>query len=214
MFFKFKLTNGANFAPANAPKGALIGMQETITTVTGATANTLAAADYARNLLLCSGSTTSTVVTTPTASELVSSITFCDNGDTYRQRIKNSGTGPVVITGGTGVTVVDGTINASSVKEFLISLEGTAPSVICTTAITTNASKVITGFTEAQTAAIKIGMLVTGTNAGASAKVVGIQPGTGVTVDVNSSGTSTPASPVTLTLAPAVTVTGLGQGLL
>jgi hypothetical protein len=207
-FIKMRITDGSGFSRSQA-QGDLIGGAEKIpASIDGTTAAVITPVQFLANFLTVSGATTATTLTTDTATNMQSSITF-NQGDSYRLKVLNPGTGPVTIAGGTGVTVSNGVVNLGSVKDFLINITAAGPAVVVAGCGTTNGNKIITGMTLAQTSQIKIGQLMTGTGAGASAKVVGIQPGIGVTVDVNSTATGTS----TLTFSPSMTVTGLGQGL-
>lgn len=213
MLYKFRVfdPSGANLAPQLAPIGALLGAKEVITTLTTAGAGALTGAILATNILNRTGPTGAVADTTGTATEIIAAIPGAESGDSYRFKFINTVAYAITVTAGTGVTVTNGVVNASSVKDFLVQLKCATPAVVVPGCVTTNASKVITGMTAAQTATLGIGQLVTGTGIGASAKIVGIQHGVGITVDVNSSATATG---ITVTCAPEVVITGLGQGLL
>jgi hypothetical protein len=118
----------------------------------------------------------------------------------------------VAATANTGVSVALPTINASSVKEYLVTVVNGTPAQQYQAA-TTNASAVLSGFTSTQLAALSVGMIVTNVVAGLQgAKIIGIDSGAGtVTMDTNA--TSTNAS-VTVNFSPVITLQGIGQGLL
>lgn len=195
-------------------QGDLLGAAETIASLTTAGAGTLTGALLANNILNRTGPTGAVADTTDTASLIIAAVPNANSGDSWRLRYINTVAFAETVTAGTGVTVTNGVVNASSVKEFLIQLTNATPQSVVPNCQTTNGNKIITGMRQSQTDLITPGMLVTGTGAGASAKVVGVQPGVGVTVDVNSSATTTLATPTTLTFSPSVLITGLGQGLL
>lgn len=166
------------------------------------------------SILSRTGPTGAYADTTDTATNIIAALAVNAQtpmpGTTFRQRILNTVAYINTYTAGTGVTLAGTTdIAASSWRDYLIALTNTTP-VSIVAAATTNGSKVITGMTDAQTALVSPGQLVTGTGIGASAKVVSVQPGIGVTTDVNSTAT---ASLVAVTFSPTVTITGLGGGL-
>lgn len=131
-------------------------------------------------------------------------------GMSVRLRIINTVAFANTMAAGTGVTLVNGTINASSVKEYLLQVTNGTPQQVFA-ANQTNASAVITGLSQFQTSQLSVGMLVTGTNIPASTTVISIQTGIGVTLSANATATLALNA---LTFAPTVTMTGLGQGLL
>lgn len=133
-----------------------------------------------------------------------------NNGDTWRIRYINNVAFAITVTGVTGVTVTGGTVNASSVKDFLLTIVNSTPASIAVGA-TTNTSPVITGLTLAQTSAISVGQLITGTGIPAAATVIAVNPGVGVTISANATATATL---VALTFSPVVTIQGIGQMLL
>lgn len=119
----------------------------------------------------------------------------------------------VQATANTGVTVSSGTVNASSVKEFLVSVVNGTPARTVL-ALTTNASAVLTGLSSADLAALSPGMVVTNAVAGQQGNTilaVNLTAGT-VTMSGNSNATNT--TPVSINFSPVITVQGIGQGLL
>lgn len=95
-------------------------------------------------------------------------------------------------------------VAASLVRMYLWQIVNGTPQSLANGNLT-NASGVITGMTLAQTNLITPGMSVFGTSVGASAVVLSVQPGVGVTVSVNSTATVLSA----LTFTPSMTLTGL-----
>lgn len=131
-------------------------------------------------------------------------------GTSVRLRIINTVAFANTMAAGTGVTLVNGTINASSVKDYLLQVtNGTPQQVFAANQVT--ATAIITGLNQFQTAQLSVGMLVTGTNIAGGSTVISIQPGVGVTLSANTTATLNNNA---LTFSPTVTVTGLGQGLL
>lgn len=195
-----------------AAVGDLLGAAESISALATAGAGTLTGAVLAANILNRTGPTGAVADTTDTASNIIAAVPGCSQGDSWRLRYINTVAFAITVTAGTGVTVTNGVVNASSVKDFLVQVTSAAPQSVARAVLTTSGNKILTGMTQAETDRVSIGQLVTGTGIGASAKVVGIQPGIGVTVDVNSSATTTTG--VVVTFSPSVQITGLGQGLL
>ncbi len=112
---------------------------------------------------------------------------------------------------GTGGTLGNNTvINASSVKDYLITItNGTPGSIVAGN--TTNASAVVTGMNAGLLQYITQGMLVSGTGIQAGSTVLSVQPGVGVTLSLAASATG---SGVALTFGPTYRVDGIGQMLL
>lgn len=117
----------------------------------------------------------------------------------------------VTATANTGVTVVNGTVNASSVKEFLVTIVNGTPGLVTGAAVFTNGSAVVTGLLERETRNLSPGMVVTNAIAGVQgATILSVQANVGVTLSTNATSTVVGS----MTLSPVVTLTGLGQGLL
>lgn len=117
----------------------------------------------------------------------------------------------VQATANTGVTVTNGAIAASSVKDFLVTVVNGTPAQTVA-ANTTNASAIVTGMTAAQTSLLSAGMVVTNVVSGLQgATIISVQPGVGVTMSANANAT---AAAVAITFSPVITVVGIGQKLL
>ena len=132
------------------------------------------------------------------------------SGTTVRLRFINTVAFADTIAAGTGVTLVNPVVNASSVKDFLLTVTNGTPTQVFA-GNQTNASAVITGMSQFQTSQLSVGMLVTGTNIQAASTIASIQVGVGVTLSLPVTAT---LALNTLTFSPTVTLTGLGQGLL
>ncbi len=116
----------------------------------------------------------------------------------------------VQATANTGVTVAAGTVNAASVKTFLVTIVDGTPARTFN-GIATNASPIITGVSAADVAALGIGQIIT--NA-----VVGLQGQTIIGLDISKgtvtlSGNANASQAVSVTASPVVTLQGIGQGL-
>jgi hypothetical protein len=117
----------------------------------------------------------------------------------------------VQATANTGVTVTNGTINASSCKDYLITVVNGTPAQTLTCA-STSGSAVITGLSLAQTSLLSVGMIVTNAVLNLQGQtILSVQPGVGVTMSGNANATSTASS---IVFSPVVTVYGIGQGLI
>jgi hypothetical protein len=132
-------------------------------------------------------------------------------GLTFRMRFINTVAFAMTLAAGAGVTIAaNGNVNASSVKDYLLTvLNGTPAQTFAATQ--TNASAVITGLTQFQTSLLSVGMSVTGTNIPASTTVISVQQGVGVTLSANATAS---LSLNALAFTPSVSIIGLGQGLL
>lgn len=137
------------------------------------------------------------------------------NGTTWRLRHINTTAFAVTYaaTANTGVTVTSGVVNASSVKDFLVTVvNGSAVQTYAAT--TTNASPTIGGMTAAQLALLSPGMIVTSASAGQQGTtILSINMPAG-TVTLSGNANATNAVPIAYTFSPVVTVQGIGQGLL
>ncbi len=206
--------------PRQIQQGDVVALGEVIpaTIATNAipvTAGMLAAAFIQRTT---TGAGTDTI---DTAANIIAGITQglgavgIQNGITWRIKYIQNAAFAITVqaTANTGVTVNNGTINASSVKEFLLTIVNGSPARAVTSAVTTNASAVVTGLSNADAAAISAGMIVTNAVAGLQgATVLGVNVNAG-SVTMSTNATST-LSAQTINFSPIVTLTGVGQGLL
>lgn len=139
----------------------------------------------------------------------ISSGVAVPNGLTFRLKHINTVAFVMTMVAGTGVTLVGTTtIAASSIKDYLVTVTNGSPTQVFAVT-TTNGSAVITGMTQFQTAALSVGMTLTGT--GVSGTIISIQPGVGVTASANASATGTLVS---VSFGPTVSITSIGQMLL
>ena len=136
-------------------------------------------------------------------------------GTTFKCKwiVSTAQTTTVQATANTGVTVTNGAIAASGVKDFLVTVTNGTPAKTFT-GNTTNASAVITGMTQEQTSQLSVGMVVTNAvNGLQGTTIISIQPGVGVTLSGNANATSSTPG-VAIAFSPTVTVYGIGQGVL
>ena len=132
-------------------------------------------------------------------------------GTTWRLRYINTVAFAMTLAAGTGVTIVaNGNVNASSVKDYLITVTNGSPQQIFT-ANTTSGSNVLTNLPQNQTNQLTIGMAVSGTGIAANSVITAINPGASVTLNNNATVTGVNVS---LTFSPTLTIEGIGQGLL
>ena len=213
---------------AVAPGDTLI-LGEVIGTNAVAGASTLTALMVASGILYRSGPTANFTDTTDTAANMIAQLVAqynytasatsgiasgvgVQNGSTFRLKYINSVAFVATIAAGVGVTLGYNatTVNASSVKEFLITvLNGTPQQSFA--ANVTNGSAVVTGLTQFQTSQITAGMLVTGAGIPGGTTVAGVVSGVGVTLSANATASNVQT---VLQFSPQVRVDGLGQGLL
>lgn len=137
------------------------------------------------------------------------------NGTTWRYRHVNNAAFTVTYaaTANTGNTVVLPTINASSVKEFLITVVNGTPAQTFA-ATTVNASAVLSGLTQSQCAILSPGMIVTNAVAGLQGTTILAVNATAGTVTMSGNANATNTVAVAVSFSPVVSVQGLGQGLL
>ena len=191
-------------------RGDLLGAAETLTALTTAGAGALTGAILNSNIINRTGPGGAVADTLDTAPAIIAAIGTVNHGDSWRIRYINTVAFAITWTGVTGVTVTNGIVNASSVKDFLMTIVNATAQSIAACSLT-NTSAIVTGMTAAQTAAISPGQLVTGTGITGGTTVLSVQPGIGFTLSANATATG---SLVAVTFNPVVTCVGLGQGLL
>jgi hypothetical protein len=157
--------------------------------------------------------------TIDTAANIIAAIggglgtTGVQNGTSWRTKWLVTTAFAVTVTAvaNTGIIVNLGVVNASSAKDFLVTVVNGTPAQSFAVN-TTNASAVVTGLSLAQTALLTPGMVITNAAAGLQGlTILSVQPGTGVTL----SGTAnTTAAGTVLNFSPTITIQGIGQGLI
>lgn len=180
-------------------------------------AGTILGAMFATGILSRTGPTGAYTDTTDTAANIIAALfggignTGVQPGTTFRLTYINTVAFAMTLAAGTGVTL-GSNVNcaASSVKDYLVTVTNGTPTSV-QVANTTNASAVVTGMSQAATAAVSPGMLVTGAGIPASTTVLSVQSGVGITLSANATAT---ASNVALTFSPTLTINSLGQKLL
>lgn len=145
----------------------------------------------------------------------IANIANIQNGTSWRLRHLNTTAFAVTYaaTANTGVTVTLGVVNASSVKDFLVTIVNATPAqtFACTTV---NANAVLSGLTQSQCAQLSPGMVVTNAVAGLQGTTILAVNATAGTVTMSGNANATNAVAVAVSFSPVVTLQGLGQGLL
>lgn len=203
-----------------AQQGDVVGAAESITLLGNSLALTVLGSMLAAGII--SGNPTAAAAyTLDSAANILAALTSgpgnypLQNGTTFRVRHLNTTAFVVTYaaTANTGVTLANGVVNASSVKDFLITVVNGQPPVIAS-ALTTNASAIVSGVAQATLAAMTVGMVITNAVAGLQgATVIAINLGAG-TFTASANANATNATAVAVNLSPVITVTGIGQGLL
>lgn len=142
-------------------------------------------------------------------------LTGIQPGTTWRLRHVNNAAFTVTyaVTANTGMSVALPIVNASSVKDFLLTIvNGSAPVVAAVT--TVNTSPTVSGIPAFQLSTITVGMIVTNAVAGLQGtSVIGVNLAAG-TVTLSGNANATNATVVAINFSPVISVQGIGQGLL
>lgn len=173
------------------------------------------------NSLIQSTETANATYTLDTAANIILAlqsivnVANIQNGTTWRIRHVNNAAFTVTYasTANTGTSVASAVINASSVKDFLVTVtNGTPAQTFAGT--TVNASAVVGGFTQSQCAQLSPGMIVTNAVAGLQGTTILAVNVTAGTVTMSGNANATNAVAVAIAFSPVVALQGLGQGLL
>lgn len=202
-------------------QGDVLAAAEVIPATIATTTSTITGAQLASGIIQRTPVANATD-TIDTAANIIAAIssssgnTPLQSGTTFRFSIINRGatfTDTVTVTANTGVTVTDGTINAVSVKDFLVTVVNGTPAQSLQ-GTTVNGSAVISGFTQAQLSLLTVGMVVTNAVANFQGQtIISININAG-TVTMSANGNATNVNPVTVSFSPVVTIAGLGQKLI
>jgi len=153
--------------------------------------------------------------TFPTADALITAISGglgaigIPPGMSFRWRVINLSANLITgaVTANTGVTLVRGTVPASTTKDFLIIITNGTPLLTCANITPTNGNAILAGFTPAQIAALSVGMVVTNSVANQQGNtIIGVNA-TALTVTM--SGNSNSGTAASFTFSPTYSVTGL-----
>ena len=196
--------------------GDVLAGAEVIPAATTGTAITLGAADLAKGIYLGNPSGAATY-TFDSAANIIAGLlagigsTGFQPGTTFRFRIINAnGTNAITpaVTANTGMTINRAnTVAVNTSREFLISIVNGTP-VQTIAGMTTNASAVVSGFTQAQLQSLTIGMIVTNSvNGLQGTTIIGINIAAG-TVTLSGNANATSSTPVSITFSPVITVDG------
>lgn len=173
------------------------------------------------NLLIQSTETANATYTLDTAANIIlalqniTNIANIQNGTTWRLRHVNNAAFTVTYasTANTGTTVALPIVNASSVKDFLITVVNATPAQTFA-GTTVNASAVVSGFSQSQCALLSPGMIVTNAVAGLQGTTILAVNATAGTVTMSGNANATNAVAVAIAFSPVIGLQGLGQGLL
>ena len=200
--------------------GDVVGAAEVIQLVGNSLALTVTGAMLAAGII--SGNPTAAAAyTLDTAANILAALTSgpgnypIQNGTSFRLRHINTTAFAVTYaaTANTGMTLANGVVNASSVKDFLVTITNGQPAVTFA-GTTVNGSAVVSNVPTASLAAMTVGQVVTNAVAGLQGTtVIGINlAGNSVTFSGNANATN--ATAVAVTVSPTMTFAGLGQMLL
>lgn len=159
--------------------------------------------------------------TLDTAANLVSALlsgmanSVLSNGLTFRARWICTTANAITVqaTANTGVTVNRGAVNASSSKEFLVTIVNGTPAQT-TVGTTVNASAIISGVPTSVLNQLSVGMIVTNAVAGLQGTTITAINTSSNTVTMSGNANATNISPVAISFSPVVQIDGLGQGLI
>lgn len=197
--------------PRQVTTGDIIAGAEAYNTYSWAGSGTLFGYLLAGNILkrvAPTGAYTDTVDTSANILAAISPTGSVQAGTTWRFKYINTAAFAMTLATNTGVTIVaNGNVNASSVKEYLITVTNGTPPQIFSGSITSG-SPVVSGLTPSQLQLLSVGMLVSGAGISVNTTIVGIG-----TSSLTLSANATATNPlVSLTFNPTITIEGIGQG--
>jgi hypothetical protein len=154
------------------------------------------------------GTTGASADTFPAATDLLAALANMSQGDSFKFMARQNNAHAITLTAGTGI-VTAGTVNvaASNVRTYLLTLLSGNNSAVTLAGDTTNASAVISGFTQTQLEGVSVGMGITGTGIPASSYVVAVNVPAG-SITINANATATGAD-VALAIFPRFELRGL-----
>jgi hypothetical protein len=204
-----QIDRGGNAVQAAGPGDALMS-QEQITLVSNAASVVLDSTAVLGGIIDRTGPTGAYGDTTPSAQAIVDGIGTNSRpsvGDSFGFSIRNTVAFANTLVAGVGVTLVNATIAASLVRDYLVTVLSSKPAQVFA-ASTISASATITGLTTTQVSRLENGMGVSGAGIPGSTTVLGINIAAG-TVTLSANATAT-ASLVAITFFPRVTIIGVG----
>lgn len=182
----------------------------TNTTLSYTAANLLSSSVYVRNPAGVSTDTFPTADALVTALAQINGMVGIPKGFSFRWRVINLSANLLTgaVTANTGATMVRGNVLASTTKDFLIQVTNGTPLNTATGITSTSPSAVLSGFTDAQIAAISVGQVITNAVSGQQGNtVIGVNA-TAKTVTMSGNSNAT-ASSLTFIFSPTYTITGL-----
>lgn len=169
---------------------------------------TLTAAHIGAGWVVRSGQAGAIADVLPTVDQLLAAFPELTRGDTFTWSLTSTTANANTIVAGTGITLAGTTAAAaSSTRDYLFTLTSEPKRTSTIVGSTTNASGVLSNFTDAQLSTIGVGMAVTGTGIGASALVTAVNL-TNRTVTVSVVSTAT-ADNIGITFTPQMEVRGI-----
>lgn len=145
--------------------------------------------------------------TLPTVAQLIAACPMLSVGDSFTFLLRNTVAFANTIVAGTGWTLGTNTaIAASLVREFLVNITSTKPTVVVS-ATTANGTKVLSALSDRDVKALEPGMVISGTGITAGTKIVAVNPDNNtVTTDTNSTADGTV---IAITANPTATLQGV-----
>lgn len=212
--------DGLGVSPRQVQQGDVVCLAEQLPATSASNALTVTGQLLA-NSLIQSTETANATYTLDTAANIIlalqaiTNVANIQNGTSWRLRHINNAAFTVTyaVTANTGVTVALPTINASSVKDFLITVTNGTPAQTFA-ATTVNATAVVAGLTQSQCALLSPGMIVTNAVAALQGTTILAVNATAGTVTLSGNANATNTTAVAVSFSPVVAVQGLGQGLL
>lgn len=211
-----RIDRGANDVQKQGP-GEIIMDQKKLYPITAGATTAIPAEAIMSGIVNRTGPGAGYADTWPTADAILAACPALDVGDAFEFLVINgvAFANTTAIVAASGITLVNGTITASLIKRFLLTVLGAGRTTILQ-ALTTNAGftldlkvpGVSAGAAAKLVQTLQPGMLVTGTGIGASAIVTGVNSVTG-TVTVSVASTATGQAGVTFT--PSIEIRGLYQ---
>lgn len=211
-----QIDRGGNNVQKQGP-GDMIMDQKKSYAITDAVAAAIPAEAIMSGLIDRTGPGAGYADTWPSADAILAACPDLDTGDAFEFLLVNgvAFADTTAVVANTGVTLVNGTVTASLIKRFMLTVLAAGRSVILN-GVTTNASAIVSLASygiQAPAAAnlakqVRVGMGVTGTGIPASTTVIAVNTVNGtITLSANATATGTAA----LTFVPRVEIRGLYQ---
>lgn len=206
-----RIDGGANDVRAAGPGDALMS-QLRATALATVGAGSLTASMLASGLLERTGPTGNYIDTLPTVAQLCAAIPQLTAGDSFTFILRNTVAYSNTLAVGTGWTLGSNTaIAASLVREYLITMTATKPTVVIT-ATTTNASATLTNVSDDSLLALEPGMVLAGTGITGGTTVLAVNLNNNSVV--MSAAATADGTTIAVTADPTATITGVRSSTL